>query len=173
MRGRICDISGQKFGKLLALKFVRLNRHKKAAWLCRCDCGNRVEVLTNALKTGNTNSCGCIKKNQTAEFNRNTKTKNLVGKKFGLWLVIDRDSSPHARPFWWCKCSCGCGQKKSIEGGSLTRGLSTSCGVIQKYRVAVRWGDEIARGYHKMRTQIAARDRKIDESIATLDLTQQ
>lgn len=33
--------------------------YSKAQWLCRCDCGNTVIVLSDSLKSGNTSSCGC------------------------------------------------------------------------------------------------------------------
>jgi hypothetical protein len=33
------DITGQRFGRLIALERVHLDRHGKAMWRCRCDCG--------------------------------------------------------------------------------------------------------------------------------------
>ena len=32
-----------------------------AKWHCICDCGNEVDVLAHRLKSGTTQSCGCIK----------------------------------------------------------------------------------------------------------------
>jgi hypothetical protein len=37
------DITGQKFGKLLALSKAP-SRSGKTYWLCQCDCGNLKEV---------------------------------------------------------------------------------------------------------------------------------
>lgn len=54
------DITGQKFGKLTAVKFAGDSR-----WECLCDCGNTSIVLTSNLKRNNTKSCGCIKKQES------------------------------------------------------------------------------------------------------------
>lgn len=59
--GKIKDISGQKFGKLTALYMVG-SKNKKAMWLCKCECGNIIEVAGVRLRNGNTKSCGCITK---------------------------------------------------------------------------------------------------------------
>jgi hypothetical protein len=56
------DITGEKFGKLTAIKFVE-RKDDKTYWLFKCDCGN--EVIKNMGSAGNgTNSCGCLKKEQ-------------------------------------------------------------------------------------------------------------
>lgn len=58
------DLIGQRFGKLTVLgkgKGRRYQGIKRVTWVCRCDCGTRLEVVTNALTSGNTMSCGCMK----------------------------------------------------------------------------------------------------------------
>lgn len=54
------DLSGKRFGKLVATKPCG-KKNNKTVWLCICDCGNEVEVVGTALSIGNTNSCGCTK----------------------------------------------------------------------------------------------------------------
>ena len=55
------DYSGEKFGRLTVLRFSR--KHKgKYFWICKCSCGNEKEVCIMDLKTGNTKSCGCIRR---------------------------------------------------------------------------------------------------------------
>jgi len=56
------DLTNQKFGRLTAIKRVSPIGQKKVKWLCKCDCGNEVEVYTTYLTTGQTKSCGCLKK---------------------------------------------------------------------------------------------------------------
>lgn len=56
------DRTGQTFGRLTVLERVENNNHKKACWECRCSCGNIIIVTGCSLKTGNTQSCGCLKK---------------------------------------------------------------------------------------------------------------
>lgn len=60
--GRIIDLTGQKFGKLTAIKRVGKDDRNNYLWECLCDCGRSVELKTCRLTTGHTKSCGCIKK---------------------------------------------------------------------------------------------------------------
>lgn len=55
------DLAGQRFGRLLVLKRTVIPDDSRSSynWLCRCDCGNIVEVNGNSLTSGNTISCGC------------------------------------------------------------------------------------------------------------------
>ncbi len=55
------DISGQRFGHLLALKPTERRQHRQVLWECVCDCGSTVYVNTTDLKNGHTTSCGCVK----------------------------------------------------------------------------------------------------------------
>ena len=52
------DITGQRFGKLVALEKAP-SRKGKTYWLCQCDCGNTKEIQTGHLTSGVTTSCGC------------------------------------------------------------------------------------------------------------------
>lgn len=54
------ELTGQRFGKLTALRPAE-NIGKKTAWLCRCDCGKEIAVITGRLRSGHTTSCGCLK----------------------------------------------------------------------------------------------------------------
>ena len=61
------DLSGQRFGKLIVLKYVGNNRYQQSLWECLCDCGSVVTVNRVGLKSGGTKSCGCIKSNMVRE----------------------------------------------------------------------------------------------------------
>ena len=54
------DLTGLRFGKLTVLKKSE-NRAKDGnpLWVCRCDCGNTVDVRQSNLQSGTTTSCGC------------------------------------------------------------------------------------------------------------------
>lgn len=54
------DLTGQRFGKLVAVAFERRNGY--SAWRCVCDCGNEAVVLTSNLRGGNSKACVCSKK---------------------------------------------------------------------------------------------------------------
>ncbi len=57
------DLTGKRFGKLVALKRIHYkpNNPKKyrAKWECVCDCGNHCAVLSPYLVENKTKSCGC------------------------------------------------------------------------------------------------------------------
>lgn len=60
------DLTGKKFGRLLVQEFAGSRRTSGGAsmrtWSCVCDCGNNYIVDANALRSGNTTSCGCFDK---------------------------------------------------------------------------------------------------------------
>lgn len=51
------DLIGQKFGKLTVASLYSTSPRK---FLCNCDCGGQTIVEPGNLKSGHTNSCGCI-----------------------------------------------------------------------------------------------------------------
>ena len=62
------DITGQRFGRLVAVKRLCLDKKRgHSVWLCVCDCGNSKAVSISDLKSGDTVSCGCFAREQSAE----------------------------------------------------------------------------------------------------------
>jgi hypothetical protein len=57
------DLKGQRFGMLVVNKRAGTNKHRKALWRCKCDCGKFTTVSSVDLKSGNTKSCGCLGSN--------------------------------------------------------------------------------------------------------------
>lgn len=62
---KLMDITGDRYNRLVAVKYVGPYKAKptsepKAMWECRCDCGVVVNVVSNALRSGLTQSCGCL-----------------------------------------------------------------------------------------------------------------
>lgn len=55
---RALDLSGRRFEKLVAVRRIG-SRNGHALWLCRCDCGNDAKCTANALRSGNSKTCGC------------------------------------------------------------------------------------------------------------------
>ena len=58
------DITGQRFGRLVALNFSHKNKSRKTYWDFQCDCGNIKTLRTDTVKSGKVQSCGCLKKEQ-------------------------------------------------------------------------------------------------------------
>lgn len=63
MRGK--NLTGKTYGLLKVIEkseSLTKNGRTRARWLCKCDCGNEVIVFATYLQSGDTKSCGCIKK---------------------------------------------------------------------------------------------------------------
>jgi hypothetical protein len=60
MRPQFKDISGQTFGRLLALWPIGKKDGKNMWWTCQCEDGNVVIARGAYLRNGSTRSCGCI-----------------------------------------------------------------------------------------------------------------
>ena len=117
----LTELIGKKFERLTVIKRTYPNSkdgHKM--YLCRCDCGKEKIIRGRSLKNGDTKSCGCL------------RLINLTGKKFGRLTVIKRvyPNTKDRNVMWLCKCSCG--KEKIINGNSLRRGDTKSCGCLQK-----------------------------------------
>ena len=62
------DLTGKRFGRLVAIKPADHSSSKgNLIWLCRCDCGNYIEVDGQRLRRGETRSCGCLRRDQSRE----------------------------------------------------------------------------------------------------------
>lgn len=56
------DITGQRFGRLVALEATgkKEKSGRSYIWKCQCDCGNICYVSGSHLRSGDTRSCGCL-----------------------------------------------------------------------------------------------------------------
>ena len=131
----IVDITGYRFGKLVVKKLLeRRSKASKPYWLCHCDCGKETEVLGNNLKQGLIQSCGCERTRKAAEAVRGTYYGNefhdLTNRNFGRWHVVGYLGKVNGRMLWICECSCG--TIRECDGQNLKRGMSRSCGCLQK-----------------------------------------
>lgn len=53
------DLTGKKYGKLVAVEPTDKRMGNSVKWLCKCDCGNECVVASINLRNGSTTSCGC------------------------------------------------------------------------------------------------------------------
>ena len=64
------DISGQRFGRLIAIEYIG---HK--GWLCKCDCGGEKIAVGSNLRGGRTKSCGCLARETARSNGKNSREK--------------------------------------------------------------------------------------------------
>ena len=56
------DLTGQRFGRLVVISRAEgIGPRRRASWNCRCDCGEQNRVAQDNLRSGATESCGCLK----------------------------------------------------------------------------------------------------------------
>lgn len=71
---RFQDLSNREFGELKVLHrvddYVNPSGRKLVRYRCVCKCGNEVDVLANALRSGDVGSCGCVVRSRGEAFVR-------------------------------------------------------------------------------------------------------
>lgn len=79
---KIIDLTGQKFERLMPIKYIGKNKWGQSLWLCQCDCGNEKIIRMDHLLTKFTQSCGCLKIERTIQSNQQRtgfkKTKKII-----------------------------------------------------------------------------------------------
>lgn len=84
------DIVGQKFNKLMVLRYHSRTKHGESKWVCLCDCGKESITTTAKLRSGHAKSCGCIRSEATKK--SRTTHGHFVGNKkspeFNCWWKI-------------------------------------------------------------------------------------
>ena len=63
--GKKIDLTGQPFGRLIVIREYGRAKDGQVTWLCRCECGGEVVVKAGNLRSGNTQSCGCLQRERT------------------------------------------------------------------------------------------------------------
>lgn len=56
------DLTGRRFGRLVAIEPSNERKCSHVVWKCLCDCGNYKYAISNNLLRGYTSSCGCLHK---------------------------------------------------------------------------------------------------------------
>lgn len=117
---KLIDITGNRYGHLTVIGRAE-NIGKETAWNCLCDCGNTTIIKSYNLRHGKVDCCEiCSNKRPQGVL------IDMVGCKFGLWTVLNRDSNIKGQSYW--NCLCDCGNTRSVLGSSLREGKSYSCG---------------------------------------------
>ena len=117
------DLTGERFGQLVAVRTTGKSSSGQVLWLCKCDCGTEKEVITQNLRKGRTKSCG------------NHKVKRLEGEKFGKLTAIEEVGRKKKSGVLW-RCKCECGKEIITISARLTSGSSRSCGCATREAVS-------------------------------------
>ena len=141
--GRTIDETGKVYGYLTVLERAG-SKDNRAMWLCQCKCGKQVEVAGKSLRSGHTQSCGCLGSERLIARNIERGGGDLSGQRFGKLTVLkfshwlDHDNG-HRDRMWLCKCDCG--NECVVNHRYLRFGDTESCGCTKSRGNAtvMRW----------------------------------
>ena len=119
---RIVDISGQRFGKLVAQSLIDEKRKWHARWLCKCDCGQTKISDSGSLRSGQTRSCGCLVSDSLRE--------DLSGRVFSMLTALEFVRREQYATIWLCRCECG--RDLEVKARLLKIGSTKHCGCQRK-----------------------------------------
>lgn len=106
MKGKLRDLTGQKFGRLTVIKREGKNKQNRATWLCKCDCGNELVTTGFYLVKGDTQSCGCLSHERHKKYNEFYIHDNTVFVKFGNcneYFLCDLEDWERLKNYYWFK----------------------------------------------------------------------
>ena len=121
------EMKGRTFGRLKVLE-----RHhstpKKVFWTCQCKCGKITVVDGWSLRSGETQSCGCLQRERAVEVGR----KDMTGQTVNGIKVLEVDHKDNRNQLYW-KCVCPyCGNIFVTRGSAIRNGHAKSCGCYNK-----------------------------------------
>lgn len=86
------ELRGKRFGRWLVSSFDKV-RNGRTYWNCICDCGNKLSISGGRLRWGQTNSCGCLRREVTRIRARKHGMRYIP--EYHVWLGMkDRCSNP-------------------------------------------------------------------------------
>ena len=110
MRKQI-EMVGKKFGKLTVIELASNTGKKKYEkyWLCKCECGNFTIIGGSELRTGRTQSCGCLQRERTSKARKKNNTYDFIDDTIliyddkGNYTVIDSIDFEKIKNLYWKK----------------------------------------------------------------------
>lgn len=120
------DVTGQRFGRLTAINFVKSNSNHDSYWLFKCDCGTMKVIRLGHCKPGDIQSCGC--KNREINKLRHINSESVVGRKRNRLWQTWRDMRARCR-------------SNSRHSDYAIRGIKV-CEEWQKYLPFKKWALE-------------------------------
>lgn len=80
------DFVGKSFSRLRVIERLENDKWNSTMWLCECECGNLSKVRASDLIKEKQKSCGCLKKEQSSETGKKSKTHGMKGERpYQIW----------------------------------------------------------------------------------------
>jgi hypothetical protein len=92
------DLTGQRFGRLTAVRRAGVDSFGCTYWFVQCDCGGTKRVRGNSLQQGRTQSCGCIQPKRTSIHGEAWGAKQT--REYRAWLAAKQRCTNPKNPEW-------------------------------------------------------------------------
>jgi hypothetical protein len=119
------NLAGKRFGRWTVVGYAGQSR-----WHCECACGAHRVVHGQTLREGRSRSHGCLRNESNSARARPPKI-DLRGQRFGRLVVTAYAGRGRDYRGRW-RCGCACGGTAVVDGNSLRRGLTRSCGCLRR-----------------------------------------
>lgn len=99
------DLTGMRYGRWLVMGYSHASRSNGAAcWFCQCDCGTVKTVKSTYLRSGQSQSCGCLVREKLLAANLKHGQSSSVNQKatpeYATWsAMIHRCENPKYRGY--------------------------------------------------------------------------
>lgn len=90
-------VLGHRFNRLIVVSKAPTISVRNKRWLCRCDCGTEKIVAQSELRSGKTQSCGCLRREVTAlnKTKHGNARRGLHTKEYLIWRgMLSRCHNP-------------------------------------------------------------------------------
>jgi hypothetical protein len=140
------DITGQKFNRLTAVKFIRKEK-TYYYWLFKCDCGNEKIIRKDIVKCGASKSCGCL--------NDETRRKRFINNTLSLEHGMSGTQFYKIWDGMKDRCIYKNSYKKKYHGG---RGIT----ICNKWLKFENFRDDMYKSYLEHLEKFGSKDTTID-----------
>lgn len=125
------DVTGQHFGKLVALRPTAKRHAGSVVWTMRCGCGAVVDRslrrLGNDKIRGGISVCpACV------NHSRRGLTSDLTGHRYGKLTVSGYHAGGGGTSGAYWDCLCDCGESTIVRGKDIRLGTTSSCGCAKR-----------------------------------------
>lgn len=121
------DLTGMRFGRLVAIRDSGKRRGTFVLWECKCDCGNTKLVASSNLINGITTSCGCYIKELLKQGKLNMRHGGVGTRLYRIWTDMK------------CRCTYPSTPSYVNYGG---RGISVCKEWFDNFDIFKKWAYE-------------------------------
>jgi len=117
------DITGERYGALVALYDTNTKKNGTSIWMFRCDCGKTKMLPLNHVRYGEIKTCGC----RIGLKHSKRKQRIKVNDTFGNLTVIEILGQENNKGHYLSKVKCTCGNIFITRDSFLITGKRIKC----------------------------------------------